>query len=29
VILETLRRFGINDLGHGDPIEFERTLVER
>lgn len=28
VMLEALRRFGINDLGYGDPIEFERALVE-
>jgi AraC family transcriptional regulator len=28
VMLEVLRRFGINDLGYGDPIEFERALVE-
>lgn len=26
VMLDVLRRFGINDLGYGDPIEFERTL---
>jgi AraC family transcriptional regulator len=26
VILEALRKFGINDLGYGDPIEFERAL---
>jgi AraC family transcriptional regulator len=30
VMLDALRRFGINDLGYNDPIEFERTrLVER
>jgi AraC family transcriptional regulator len=26
VMLETLRKFGINDLGYGDPIEFERAF---
>jgi AraC family transcriptional regulator len=26
VMLEALRKFGINGLGYGDPIEFERTL---
>jgi AraC family transcriptional regulator len=29
VILHALQRFGINDLGYGDPIEFERALAER
>jgi AraC family transcriptional regulator len=27
VMLEALRKFGINDLGYGDPIEFERVLA--
>ncbi len=27
MILNALRKFGVNDLGYGDPIEFERTLV--
>ncbi len=27
VMLNALREFGINDLGYGDPIEFERTLL--
>jgi AraC family transcriptional regulator len=28
VMLDVLRRFGITDFGYGDPIEFERALVE-
>jgi AraC-like DNA-binding protein len=27
VMLSALQKFGINDLGYGDPIEFERALV--
>jgi AraC family transcriptional regulator len=29
VMLDVMRRFGINDLGYGDPIEFERALEVR
>jgi AraC family transcriptional regulator len=28
VMVEVMRRFGINDLGYGDPIEFERALAQ-